>query len=58
MDTTGNNSLYPEVISIQTVAGKKMIYFTFDMYNSEDQATYLGYDLMVTTDQNHHDSDG
>jgi hypothetical protein len=40
-------SIYKEIISIQPVLGKKMVIFTFDLYNSEDKASYPGYDMMV-----------
>jgi hypothetical protein len=37
------------------VLGKKMVIFTFDLYNPDDKATYPGYDMMVRTTSPYHD---
>lgn len=46
-DPAHNGSIYKEIISIQPVLGKKMVIFSFDLYNPEDAATYPGYDMKV-----------
>jgi hypothetical protein len=48
------DSIYTEIISIQPVLGKKMVIFTFDLYNPDDKATYPGYDMMVRTTPLYH----